>query len=176
MKSILCVPCWVAALALAAWVAASSHWYVCVLKNLCDSGMRMAPVATVPVSNSNDITPASTWADISAKPLVVYFAANSDRMLTTDIAAKLADIVSYLKANPTSQILVTGHTNVHSSQSYTDALGLTRANAAKSELVALGVDSGQILTESKGQRQLAASPKTAEGRYLNRRVVISVVK
>jgi outer membrane protein OmpA-like peptidoglycan-associated protein len=175
MKSILCVPCWIAAGLLAAWVAASSYWYVCELKNLCldnDRDMHM-PTVVVP---GTPATPGSTWANLSAQPLVVYFQANSDQMLTTDIASELTEIVAYMKAHPSAQILVTGHTNVHSSQSYTEQLGLTRANAAKAELVALGVSGDQIVTESKGQRELAASPATAEGRYLNRRVVISVVK
>lgn len=172
MKLIICIPCWVAALGLAAWVALCSYWYVCVLKNLCDSGMRM-PVVTVPITTAPVDT---TWNELVAKPLTIYFAANSDKMLTTDIDKKLADIVAYMQANPTAKILVTGHTNVHKSNAYTDALGLARANAAKAELVGMGVGADQIMTESKGQTQLAASPKTAEGRYLNRRVVISVVK
>jgi outer membrane protein OmpA-like peptidoglycan-associated protein len=121
-------------------------------------------------------TSAATWADVTAKPIVLYFKANSDEPLTENVASKLDDIATYMKANPTAQILVTGHANVHSSQAYTNKLGLERAEATKQMLVSLGAPAAQIFTESKGQTQLAASPKTAEGRYLNRRVVISVIK
>jgi outer membrane protein OmpA-like peptidoglycan-associated protein len=170
MKFLHCIPCWIAFAACAAWFALSAYWYVCVMRELC----LLPPTAVnTPTVSVNATTALS---DLMAKPLTIHFAANSDVMVTTDIDKQLALIVSYLKANPREKILITGHTNVHKSQVYTDQLGLSRANAAKSELVTLGISKDQIVTESKGQTQLAASPATAEGRYLNRRVVISVVK
>lgn len=170
-----CLPCWaIAALALA-WVLGSTWWYVCVLRHTCaprhERRIDMKP-AVLPQAPQ----PANTWAEVTAKPLTLYFEANSDKVLTQDVATKLTDIVTYMKAQPSAKIMLTGHTNVHSSQAYTNQLGLTRAQAVKDMLVSLGAPADQIMVESKGQTELAASPATAEGRYLNRRVVVSVVQ
>lgn len=169
-------------LALAAlWTVAAWYWYACLCMHACGPRMpreevRQETPAVVTPAAPVVATAASTWAEVTAKPIVLYFKVNSDEAITENVATKLADIVSYMKANPTSQITVTGHTNVHSSQAYTNKLGLERAEATKQMLVSLGAPAAQIFTQSKGQTQLAASSKTAEGRYLNRRVVISVIK
>jgi outer membrane protein OmpA-like peptidoglycan-associated protein len=169
-----CLPCWLLLALAALWTLGSWYWFTCVFMSTCSvPEMKVADKMVTPAPVT---TPTATWADISANPITLYFEANSDKALTQDVDAKLADMVNYMKANPTAQVMVTGHTNTHSSQAYTNQLGLERANATKDMLVALGAPSGQIVTESKGQTQLAASPVTAEGRYLNRRVVISVIE
>jgi OmpA-OmpF porin, OOP family len=177
----LWTPCMWIGLLLAAWILGSTYWYVCLIQKECDAPAYVAPVVTIPttpttVVKTNVATPDTTWREVTAKPLTVYFAANSDRVLTEGVSDKLANIVAYMQAHPNAKIVVTGHTNVHSSATYTDALGKTRAEKVKDLLVSQGAPAGSIATSSMGQRELVGNPRTAEGRYLNRRAVISVIQ
>jgi OmpA-OmpF porin, OOP family len=168
---------------LLAWVAASTYWYVCEIRQFCEADKdvkvekrELNALAPIPAYGIPVHTADATWQEVIAAPLVVHFAANSDRVLTEEVEAKLTDIVAYMQTNKDAKILVTGHTNVHSSSAYTDALGKTRAEKVKELLVAQGAPAGSIATSSMGQREIVGSPATAEGRYENRRAVISVIQ
>lgn len=71
------------------------------------------------------------------------------------------------------RILVTGHTDDIGSDEANQALGQARANAVRDYLVQHGITADRIETASDGERRPIASNKSAAGRQLNRRVVIS---
>lgn len=91
---------------------------------------------------------------------------------------RLADL---LKENPTFKVLVEGNTDDIGTNNYNNRLGLARAGAVRDYLVRNGAGAAQITTASRG----AANPRTPargntrsltdEARWLNRRVVLTVM-
>ena len=71
-------------------------------------------------------------------------------------------------------VKVTGHTDYVGSVPYNDKLALARANTVKAFLVKYGAAEGQIATAGDGKRNPAVSNGTKEGRFINRRVVLTV--
>jgi hypothetical protein len=99
----------------------------------------------------------------------------------TDGFPSLLRLAELLKANPTHKVRVEGHGDGIGSVSYNDKLALQRATMVKDFLVKYGASSGQIETVSKGKREPKVQgekkyySQTDEARWMNRRVVISVM-
>jgi hypothetical protein len=72
------------------------------------------------------------------------------------------------------KVKVTGHTDYVGSAAYNDKLAQRRADAVKAFLVKYGVNDGQITTSGDGKRAPEVDNKTKEGRFMNRRVVLTV--
>ena len=77
------------------------------------------------------------------------------------------------KKNPDIKIEVQGHTDNVGSAEVNQALSERRAKSAASYLESKGIAPGRIATSGKGLTQPIADNSTAEGRALNRRVVLS---
>ena len=150
--------CWILALLALLWALGSAYWYTCYIKYACTV---TAPIAV---------------AHYEMQPLVVYFGADSDNILTEGIDANLHKTAEYLAQVSGTRVRITGHTNVHSNHAYTDTLGLERAEKVEALLVSYGAPAGSIETVSKGQDELAASPTTQEAQSLNRRAIITEIK
>src|SRR5215471_10255274 len=72
------------------------------------------------------------------------------------------------------KVKVTGHTDYVGSAAYNDKLALRRADAVKAFLVKYGVNDSQITTSGDGKRAPEVDNRTKEGRFMNRRVVLTV--
>ena len=88
--------------------------------------------------------------------------------------AQLVKIAQFLVANPTVKVTLTGHTDMGLTAAERQALGLARAQAAASVLVANGVSSSRITAVSQGGNDPIASNSTATGSALNRRVDVTM--
>src|SRR5215468_1512164 len=84
---------------------------------------------------------------------------------------RLADL---LKEHPDYKVKVTGHTDYVGSAAYNDKLAMARANAVKAFLVKYGVSDSQITTAGDGKRSPEVNNGSKEGRFMNRRVVLTV--
>ena len=73
------------------------------------------------------------------------------------------------------QILITGHTDDDATADHNLQLGLKRANIIKNLLVAKGIKSSRIKTDSKGEEMPIAPNDTEENRKLNRRVEVVIL-
>lgn len=82
---------------------------------------------------------------------------------------KVADV---LYNDPNLRIQVVGHTDSKGSDAYNQRLSERRAQATGDYLVSQGVNSSQITTEGRGEREPRADNTTAAGRAQNRRVEI----
>jgi len=102
-----------------------------------------------------------------------HFAFNSAK-LTSEGEARLGDTVATLKSHPDAKVVCNGYTDSVGSQEYNLKLGQRRADSVKDYLVAQGIDSSRIRTDSFGKENPVASNDTAEGRAENRRVEIVV--
>jgi len=72
------------------------------------------------------------------------------------------------------KVRVTGHTDYVGSGAYNDKLAMRRAQAVKDFLVKYGAGADQITTSGDGKRTPAVDNRTKEGRFMNRRVSLSV--
>jgi peptidoglycan-associated lipoprotein len=81
---------------------------------------------------------------------------------------------AWLQQFPAVTVTVEGHTDARGTTEYNLALGERRANAVKSYLNSLGVDSARVLTISYGKERLADPANTEEAHALNRRAVTVV--
>ncbi|MFN0171559.1 MAG: PKD domain-containing protein [Bryobacteraceae bacterium] len=84
---------------------------------------------------------------------------------------RLADI---LKQHTDYRVKVEGHTDYVGSIDYNEKLALARANAVKSFLVKYGTGAGQLTISGQGKRVPSVPNTDREGRFINRRVVLTV--
>jgi outer membrane protein OmpA-like peptidoglycan-associated protein len=119
------------------------------------------PVAVVPV------VPVVTKPSLSD---MIYFGTNSSQINLS----KLDVLVAAMKADPSINIAIDGHTDATASDDYNLALSKRRAKAVKDYLTSKGVAASRITSNSYGESKPVASNDTEEGKALNRRVEISV--
>ncbi len=86
----------------------------------------------------------------------------------------LLRLAELLNQNPGHRVRIEGHTDWVGSDSYNDKLAVARAGTVKSFLVKYGARDGQITTSAAGKRDPKVDNKTAEGRFMNRRVILTV--
>lgn len=84
---------------------------------------------------------------------------------------KLAD---FLKEFRNHNVMIEGFTDSTGSNDYNQKLSVRRANAVRSALLDMGVNSDRITTRGYGEGFPVASNKTASGRQQNRRVEIII--
>jgi uncharacterized cupredoxin-like copper-binding protein len=72
------------------------------------------------------------------------------------------------------RVKVTGHTDYVGSVPYNDKLAMARAESVKAFLVKYGAADNQISANGEGKRNPEVDNNTKEGRFMNRRVVLSV--
>jgi len=72
------------------------------------------------------------------------------------------------------RVKVTGNTDFVGSAAYNEKLALARANAVKAFLVKYGVADNQVTVAGDGKRNPEVDNRTKEGRFMNRRTVLTV--
>ena len=82
----------------------------------------------------------------------------------------LDEVVASLKAEPTWQLTIEGHTDSTGSAEHNRVLSQQRADAVKAYLVAAGIDPARLQTAGLGASQPVAENATELGRSQNRRV------
>ncbi len=89
-------------------------------------------------------------------------------------ASKFAGLVSQLKNDTKSTVVIDGYTDADASDDYNLKLSQRRANAVKSYLISKGIAASRITINAYGEQNPIADNDTPEGKAKNRRVVISV--
>lgn len=84
---------------------------------------------------------------------------------------RLADL---LAQHRDYRVRVTGNTDYVGSAKYNDRLALQRAESVKAFLVKYGASPDQVTTAGDGKRAPEVDNRTKEGRFMNRRVVLTV--
>lgn len=86
----------------------------------------------------------------------------------------LLRIAELLQQHRDYKIKVEGHTDYVGSVPYNEKLALARANEVKAFLTKYGAGAGQISVSGQGKRVPEVPNTTKEGRFINRRVVLTV--
>jgi hypothetical protein len=106
-----------------------------------------------------------TWEEIN-------FEFNSS--ILSDGYPSLLRLGDLLSQHRDYRVKVTGHTDYVGSAAYNDKLARARAEAVKAFLVKYGANADQITTAGDGKRAPEVDNRTKEGRFMNRRVVLTV--
>lgn len=96
--------------------------------------------------------------------------------LTPESVPTVNDLVIILKAYPTAEVQLVGHTDNTGDAAANMKLSQDRANAVRDLLVNGGIDASRLSTAGYGQDKPAASNDTEEGRAKNRRTELVVTK
>ena len=88
----------------------------------------------------------------------------------------LSDITNILKEYPKANFTVDGHTDSVGSATSNQRLSESRAASVKAFLINKGVSAGRLTSSGYGEANPISSNATKEGRQLNRRVEINLVK
>lgn len=89
---------------------------------------------------------------------------------------ELDRIVGFMKANPTAEIELSGHTSSEGDAAMNRSLSYGRVKACKDYVVGKGIDTGRITVVGHGPDRPVESNDTEAGRASNRRVEMRVLK
>jgi outer membrane protein OmpA-like peptidoglycan-associated protein len=104
----------------------------------------------------------------------IFFETDSD-VLSTTSKAEIDEVASFLMVNSTTRIRIEGHTDDTGSAEYNLDLSNRRAEAVKSQLIALGVDAERVDARGLGMTMPIANNATALGKASNRRIEFRVI-
>jgi peptidoglycan-associated lipoprotein len=106
---------------------------------------------------------------------IVYFDFDSAKVRPGEVS-KLQAVAAWMKSNSGKKLVVEGYCDERGTAEYNRALGERRAQAAREELVRLGVDASRISTSSYGSDR-ASDPGHDEAAWSkNRRCEFPTVK
>jgi hypothetical protein len=102
----------------------------------------------------------------------VNFEFNSS--ILSDGYPSLLRLAELLGKNRDYRVRVVGHTDYVGSVQYNEKLALARANTVRDFLTKYGVGANQVAVSGQGEKDPAVPNRTKEGRFINRRVVMTV--
>jgi len=169
-------------LALLFWIAGSSYWYMCKVKDYCCSEKETTEIAKTPVKpvKSTKVEQNTTISDtlvLSELHAVYYFDfAKSDYKLNQTEKDYISEIQAYLKKYPNTKIVIKGYADSNGSETANTKFSKLRAASIKKLLVNSGINHQQINMEYFGSDKLiTSSNNTVENMRLSRRVELNIV-
>jgi outer membrane protein OmpA-like peptidoglycan-associated protein len=96
--------------------------------------------------------------------------------LTTNARTILDGVAAELVAYPDIHVQIAGHTDAKGSDAYNERLSAQRAAAVVDYLASKGVKAARMTSVGLGESQPVADNETEEGRELNRRVELKIVR
>ena len=106
--------------------------------------------------------------------MLIYFPANSTRVLGKTTTKKLKNVVSTLLNQMDLKVLLEGHSSNDGDFTINLNLSQQRANIVKDFLIGEGVESNRISVKSLGEDEPIFDNNTSQGRTLNRCVLIII--
>ncbi|MDX9929979.1 MAG: OmpA family protein [Bacteroidales bacterium] len=122
-----------------------------------------------------EVTAESISADLDGKGetvLYIRFSYRGDEIQPYSLPA-IEALAALLKATPALKIEIEGHTDSEGADLENRKISLDRATAVAAELVKAGIDRERLTCTGLGESAPIADIESAEGKALNRRIVIS---
>ena len=135
--------------------------------------MKTDTLVVVSDSLNSELENTKTGESIVLKNIQFEF--NKSNLLSESFKT-LDELSAYLELNKTIILEVSGHTDSIGSISKNLELSLERAKAVREYLIKRGIKQGRIKYKGYGNQQPIADNKTEEGRKINRRVEIKIIK
>jgi len=101
---------------------------------------------------------------------------NNSTRLTPESVSTVDTLMTVLRAYPAVSVALVGHTDSAGDPSSNKKLSLARADAVKDVMVKGGIDGARITVAGYGEENPVAPNETAQGRALNRRLELVVLK
>ncbi|MBI3875584.1 MAG: OmpA family protein [Verrucomicrobia bacterium] len=98
----------------------------------------------------------------------VYFSYDSSTVATKELS-KVRDVANYLRAWPSTKVVVEGHCDERGTEEYNRALGDRRALSIRTALIQQGVAADRVFTRSFGKDRPAAPGHNETSWWQNRR-------
>lgn len=127
------------------------------------------------VNSESNIEVENTAAGIKLTIPNLQFEPDS-AMLVKGEYSRIDDIYEILKMVPQAQILIEGHTAKTGNDKGEMNLSVERAKSIAKELVKRGINEGRLICKGSGSTKPIADNSTAEGKKMNRRVEITILK
>ena len=116
-----------------------------------ETGGDTKPLEGTPMGNIDEITSTYTVRDEKIFEGDRVFFAYDSAVIRASEKSKIAKVADYWKSNPGHALEVDGHCDERGTEEYNRSLGERRAQAAREELIRLGVDGSKVITKSFGK-------------------------
>ena len=157
------------------WASFSTWYYstrIFISANEADTELAESQIEQTPDASPQAVEPEQISLP---EALGIYYAVNgSDFVPDEKLEVFIEQSKLYLQSNPSSCLLITGHTDSNGSEAYNLALGWKRANVVKAYCMTMGLSQACIKTDSKGESEPEAENTTEEGQAKNRRSVLEI--
>lgn len=167
------------------WCSASSWWYVCKIRNLCEEPSLTDIQQEIPATNEplEELKRETIDSTKVAQPVVlvpldlkysnIYFEKNASTPSNQSVVVELSQIIKDTLRSRKPTITITGHTCNLGTQAHNYQLGLLRAQNISDLLRSEGLTySFSVL--SKGEEQPLTSNASESERARNRRVELTI--
>ncbi|KQX43032.1 hypothetical protein ASD04_03540 [Devosia sp. Root436] len=138
------------------------------------------PPEPAPPPPAEPVEPISVDISACAAPIAEFSARNSilfqsgAALIAAGSDAALDELVLDLKACPDAVVHIEGHTDADGDEALNLALSVARAEAVVNALVSRGVTPARLYAVGYGETAPIADNDTAQGKRLNRRIVVTV--
>lgn len=136
-----------------------------------DAPASALPAPAEPVS-SDIATCAAPVAYFSARNAIFFQSGSAS--ISAESTRPLDELAIDLAACPTAIVHIEGHTDSDGDEAQNLALSVARAEAVVNALIARGVAPGRLYAVGYGETMPIASNDTAQGKRINRRIVVTV--
>ncbi|MCE5301082.1 MAG: OmpA family protein [Spirochaetia bacterium] len=99
-----------------------------------------------------------------------------ESVLLPESYAVLDKTVKLMKDKPEIKVQISGYTDYVGTDDYNINLSMERANTVRKYLVSKGISEKRLSTVSQGQSGSLYDNKTGEGREMNRKVMLKIIK
>ncbi|CCH53017.1 OmpA-OmpF porin, OOP family [Fibrisoma limi BUZ 3] len=146
------------------WMAGSTWWHVCKIKQLCPE-FATAETNAQPTTDTPTPKPTLTISDggqfRQVFPGTIHFARSGANADLNGLGGTLDSLVTYLKANPDRTLIITGYYDLaETNPTSLDNLGLARAEAIKQYLVEQGIPAASLTTRGRLENDLTFDGET----------------
>jgi peptidoglycan-associated lipoprotein len=124
-------------------------------------------------ASPTETSTSKTVGGVTVSP--VYFSFD-DYTVSASSQGQLTQMAEQMKANPGTVLQIEGHCDERGSIEYNLALGERRAQAVKTFMTNLGVESARLSTISYGEERPASDGHTEDAWQKNRRAEFNVTK